>query len=70
MYKCPVCGSERFIVTAHVVQEWIVDKCGFCEDVTDDCICVTHEPSDDDIWSCYECKTDGPGSMFKVNDDN
>ena len=26
MKKCPNCGSEEFFVTAHVTQDWLVDK--------------------------------------------
>mgnify|MGYP003288766295 CR=1 FL=1 len=28
MKKCPKCGCEKFYVTAHVVDEWIVDANG------------------------------------------
>ena len=66
--KCPHCGSDRFVVTGHVVQEWLVDECGLCLKVLDDCICVTHESDDNDVWQCFKCGYDGPGRNFNVEE--
>ena len=68
MKKCPSCGGKRFCVTAHVTQDWLVDENGFFDRVICDCIDVTHKPDDDDIWECYECGHDGPGSEFNVKE--
>ena len=68
MRRCPKCGGDKFVVTGHVVQEWLVDECGLCEEVLDDCICVTHDPDDQDIWQCFKCGFDGPGRLFYVED--
>ena len=52
---CPVCGGVRFITTAHVMQEWMVDENGNFIDVVDESVQVTHEPDDDNLWKCAEC---------------
>ena len=69
MKRCPVCGCKRFIVSAHVVQEWIVDENGMFESVLNDCICVTHDPRDDDLWQCYDCGFDAAGKEFDCEDE-
>ena len=38
MKRCPKCGCEIFYVTAHVTQDWKVDKNGGFLEVMDDCI--------------------------------
>ncbi len=53
---------KRFGVTAHVTQDWIVDEDGFFEECTCDCTEVTHEPNEEDIWTCAEC---GAEAIFK-----
>ena len=68
MRVCPHCGGKRFIATGHVVQEWILDECGLCIEVKDDCICVTHEPDDQDLWQCYECGYEAAGKEFYVDE--
>lgn len=52
---CKHCGSTRFVVTAHVTQDWIVDGNGNFEKCVNDCVEVTHSPDQDDVWSCAEC---------------
>ena len=49
MKRCPKCGNTKFSVTAHVTQDWIVDKFGNFDSVITDCVEVTHKPDDDDI---------------------
>ncbi|WP_394969954.1 hypothetical protein [Candidatus Allofournierella merdipullorum] len=63
-HRCPKCGGEQFIVTAHVTQTWKVDEDGdFIEEVTS-CDEITHKPDDDDIWTCAApgCTWNGAGS--------
>ena len=64
MKKCPICGAEEFYVSAHVVQDWIVDCNGSFLDVIDDCIEVAHAPDDDDIWDCVGCGYSAAGREF------
>lgn len=66
--RCPKCGCERFIVTAHVTQDWEVDEYGNWIMTTNDCVEVTHTPDDDDIWECAQCGYDGVGKVFNVGD--
>lgn len=68
MRICPICGNDQFIVHAHVVQKWLVDKAGLCENVVSDCVCVTHEPDDEDIWQCSACGYENAGKKFYVED--
>ena len=68
MKRCPRCGSNRFIVTAHVVQEWIVDENGMFDSVNQDCICVMHEPADYDLWECFSCGYEAEGENFNVEE--
>lgn len=67
MKKCPNCGSEEFFVTAHVTQDWLVDKHGEFVQVENECVEVTHQPKDDDIWQCADCGYDAAGEKFEVN---
>ena len=53
MKRCPKCGCEEFYVTAHVVQDWIVDCNGDYIKTTEDCVEVAHYPKDDDIWTDF-----------------
>ena len=66
MRRCPICQGTQFITTGHVVQEWLVNECGLCIDVRDDCICVTHEPDNKDIWECFACGYSAAGKEFEV----
>ncbi len=69
MKKCPNCGSEEFFVTAHVTQDWLVDKHGEFMQVENECVEVTHQPKDDDIWQCADCGYDAAGEKFEVEDE-
>ena len=66
MKKCPKCGNKKFIVTAHVVQEWKVGEDGDFIEATNDCVCVSHYPDNEDIWQCDACGYDGVGKEFEV----
>lgn len=69
MKKCPNCGCEEFFVTAHVTQDWLVDKDGEFMQVENECVDVTHSPKDDDIWQCADCGYDAAGYKFEVEED-
>lgn len=66
MKRCPKCGNDTFITTAHVVEEWLVDKYGKFLKVTQNCLEVTHDPDDEDTWMCSECGYDASGKEFEV----
>ena len=69
MKKCPKCGAETFYVTAHVTQDWKVNKYGGYVETMDDCIEVTHYPDDTDIWGCTKCYYEDSGSVFNVKEE-
>jgi len=46
---------KRFSVTAHVVQEWVVDEKSEWQRTTVDCLEVTHRPDRDDRFVCITC---------------
>lgn len=69
MKKCPNCGSEEFFVTAHVTQDWLVDKDGEFMQVENECVEVTHQPKDDDIWQCADCGYNAAGYKFEVEEE-
>ena len=48
-------NHKKFIVTAHVTQEWEVDDTGDFIRCTSECDDVTHAPDAQDIWECSEC---------------
>lgn len=48
-------NHKKFLVTAHVTQEWEVDEGGDFIRCTSACDDVTHNPDPQDIWSCSEC---------------
>jgi len=52
---CPKCGNETFYTSAHVVQEWLVDKNGEYLETSEDCLEVAADPDDDNIWTCAKC---------------
>lgn len=52
---CPCCGGTTFTTTAHAMQEWEVDAEGNFIKVTENCLQVTHNPDDDNIWVCTKC---------------
>ena len=69
MKKCPKCGGTKFLVTAHVTQDWYVDENGNFLEVVKDCDQVTHAPDDDDIWVCAACDYDAAGAEFNVKEE-
>ena len=70
MKRCPMCGGNEFLVTAHVVQGWVVDENGQFVEVLDDCEMVTHRPDDDDLWMCRKCAYEELGKRFNVKEEN
>lgn len=64
MKRCPKCGEEKFYVTSHVVQEWLVDKAGSYLETTEDCIETTHISTDEDLWRCANCGYEAAGKEF------
>ena len=66
MKKCPKCGAKRFNVTAHVVQGWEVDEYGDFVRETEKCVCVSHYPDNEDLWTCTECGYEDSGDKFEV----
>jgi hypothetical protein len=57
--SCPKNKSHKcFLVTAHVVQEWVVNQNAEFEEVLDDCLEVTHRPDKDDRFICRTCGTE------------
>ena len=69
MKRCPKCGAEIFYVTAHVVQDWKVNRNGDFVEIVDDCIEVAHYPDDMDIWSCANCLYEDRGIAFNVQEE-
>jgi len=51
---------NKFITTAHVMQEWIVDKEGNFIKIAKggSCLEVTHKPDFDNLWTCQICGTE------------
>ena len=70
MKKCPVCGSETFLVSARIVQQWKVDGDGEFMAVTEECSDIIRGPKDDDIWTCSECGHAAEGDEFNVEEDD
>lgn len=64
MKKCPKCGNNTFLVTAHVAQDWRVDTDGAFLSVVNSCSQTTHQPNDDDLWTCERCGYEAAGSEF------
>lgn len=65
---CPRCGHDEFIVTAHVTQDWLVDRNGQFKRCLNDCVETAHRPDDDDIWTCNNCGHDAPGREFNTEE--
>lgn len=66
MKKCPICGGTKFHCTAHVTQDWEIDGIGAFLKCLNDCIEVTHFPTDEDIWNCQNCGYSDEGKKFNV----
>lgn len=62
--QCPNCGSNQFIVTAHIAQDWKVDTNGNFLSITDDCTEIVHKPDNSDMWTCANCGYSAPGVNF------
>ena len=63
---CPKCGGKQFDVSAHVVQNWVVDENGAFLECTNACTEVTHEPDDQDMWTCTTCRFSDAGEKFNT----
>lgn len=68
MKRCPECGGTQFTVSAHVVEEWLVDEEGSFLQVIQSGLEVAHDPDDEDIWECFECGYSAAGSKFNVKE--
>ena len=68
MKRCPKCRAETFYVSAHVVQDWKVNKYGDWVETLDDCVAVTHFADDEDIWECANCGYADVGNVFNVKE--
>ena len=66
--KCPKCGCSVLGVTAHVTQDWLVDGNGMFLKCTNECVEVTHQPDDDDIWACTKCGFEAAGKEFNIRE--
>ena len=68
MKICPKCGGKRFIVTAHVTEDWLVNENGNFLEVMNNCVEVTHHPDDDDVWECEKCGYSTSGDGFEMKE--
>lgn len=66
MKRCPKCGNTRFLVTAHVTQSWEVDQFENFICSVSECDEITHQPDDEDIWTCAKCGHAAAGAEFNV----
>ncbi len=60
MKVCPMDRTHnRFLATAHVTEDWVVDGDGnYIELSTKSDCTVVHEPDDEDVWTCSVCGTE------------
>ena len=65
MKKCPKCGNKKFIVTAHVTQNWLVDENEIFLECLEECVEITHKPGNEDMWKCIICDYMGIGKEFE-----
>jgi len=57
--RCPKNPEhKRFIATATVLEEWLVDENGDFLSHANMPGEVTHKPSPGDVWSCEDCGAD------------
>lgn len=47
-------AHDQFLTTAHVMEEWVVDRAGNYLD-TETCMETTHGPDPDNLWICKSC---------------
>ena len=66
MKRCPHCGGTVFAVKVPVEQEWKVNGHGEFIEVTEPRGMVIHHPDDYDLWYCWRCGYEAPGSKFNV----
>ena len=60
MMVCPEDKThDRFIATAHVTEDWVVDGDGnYIEHAIETDYQVLHAPDKHDIWTCAICGTE------------
>jgi len=65
-HVCPQCGNGLFYVTvtAHVAQNWKVDRDGNFLECMGSCDEAPHKATDSDIWCCASCGRKAPGYSF------
>jgi hypothetical protein len=68
--RCPCCGHDRFCVTVHVTQDWLIDSHAYCDQVIADCVEVTHFPGLDSQIGCDSCGHDGELATFLTDAPN
>jgi hypothetical protein len=58
--RCPNDAShKRFVTTAHVTEDWIVDERGEFLELADDGVGeVVHKPDSGNTWTCVECNAE------------
>ena len=49
---------KKFVATAHVMQEWVVDASGQFLEVQNESMEVVHGPDPGNYWHCAECSSD------------
>lgn len=54
---------KKFVTTAHVMQDWVVDENGEFLEEMNPCVEVTHFPSHENVWTCC---ADGCGALAVV----
>ena len=69
MKKCPKCGCKEFYVTAHVAQDWLVDRHGNYLKTENECAYTIHKPDNDDMWMCADCGYHADGKEFEVKEE-
>lgn len=70
MKICPKCGGKRFIVTAHVAENWLVDEEGTFLEATQRGVDVVHYPDDNDVWECEKCGYISSGDGMEMKEYN
>jgi len=60
MKECPTDPKHnRFIATAHVTEDWVVNSNGNFLELAIETDCqVLHAPDEQDIWTCAICETE------------
>jgi len=66
-FYCPEDPEHNeFHTTAHVMQDWAVDRKGNWISTIDDCLQVTHGPDKDNGWACAVC---GAAAKYKKDEE-